>query len=126
MRIPKKYGQSKITNCPFCNKTSIATNKQGIPVCKLHTSTNLPDLKCVCGEYLDLKQGKYGPYFNCMSCGNINFNKAMEMNPDAISQSEKQMDNKTRSEEKTETEQKKPSKPTEKTITSEEMDIYFT
>jgi hypothetical protein len=80
MRIPKKYGQSKIDNCPFCGKIGVTKNKQGIPVCINHKDSKLEDLKCVCGEYLDIRQGKYGPYFNCMNCGNINFRKGLEMN----------------------------------------------
>jgi len=76
----KIYGLSKIETCPFCDKNAITVNKQGIPVCQKHKKESLPDMKCVCGEYLDLRTGKYGPYFECMNCGNINFNKAMEMN----------------------------------------------
>jgi len=79
MRIPKRYGQSKAQNCPFCGKAAVTSNKQGIPVCIKHKGDNL-DLKCVCGEYLDVKNGKFGPYFHCMNCGNINFNKGLSMN----------------------------------------------
>ena len=81
MNIPKQYGQSKVENCPFCGKRGIIKNGQGVPVCQTHKNSEILDLKCVCGEYLDLKQGKYGPYFSCMNCGNINFNKGLAMNP---------------------------------------------
>tara|TARA_Y100000310_G_C20696751_1_gene826247 strand:+ start:5582 stop:5953 length:372 start_codon:yes stop_codon:yes gene_type:complete len=80
MRIPKKYGESKNEGCPFCGKQGIMKNSQGMPVCKDHRGSELKDMKCVCGEWLDLLDGKYGPYFRCMNCGNINFNKGMEMN----------------------------------------------
>lgn len=81
MYIPKRYGESKIDRCPFCSKTATSINKQGIPTCQKHKDRYLPALKCVCGETLDLKQGKFGPYFSCMNCGNMNFKKAMELNP---------------------------------------------
>jgi len=86
MFIPKKYGQAKVQDCPFCGKTAIAMNVQGIPVCKIHKKNKLPDLLCVCGEYLDLKDGKYGPYFTCMNCGNINFKKGLDMNPKIVAE----------------------------------------
>lgn len=81
MRIPKKYGQSKIDNCPFCDKVSFTRNPQGIPVCKEHQSKSMPNLKCLCGEYLDLKFGKYGPFYSCIKCGTMNISKALDMNP---------------------------------------------
>jgi len=81
MRIPKRYGESRIDNCPFCGKTGVTKNSQGIPVCQSHKNNKLTDLKCACGEWLDIKQGKWGTYFRCMNCGNINFKKAMAMNP---------------------------------------------
>lgn len=81
MRIPKRYGQSRIDNCPFCGKVATSKNNQGVPVCHAHKDQNLDDVKCACGEYLDLNDGKWGPYFRCINCGNINFRKAMEMNP---------------------------------------------
>lgn len=80
MRIPKRYGESKIQKCPFCEKQATSKNKQGIPTCQKHKDELLGDLKCACGEYLESKTGKFGPYFNCINCGNINFKKAMGMN----------------------------------------------
>lgn len=81
MRIPKRYGQSKIENCPFCGKQGVTKNSQGIPVCQSHKEHDIENLKCACGEWLDTREGKWGPYFHCMNCGNINFKKGMEMNP---------------------------------------------
>ena len=81
MRIPKRYGESRIDNCPFCGKIGVIKNSQGIPVCPKHKCTELKDLKCACGEWLDITPGKWGPYFRCMNCGNINFKKGMDMNP---------------------------------------------
>ena len=80
MFIPKRYGESKISSCPFCGKNSITKNSQGIPVCAGHKTEKLDDLKCVCGELLDLLEGKWGPYFRCLNCGNINFKRGLEMN----------------------------------------------
>ena len=80
MRIPKIYGESKANECPFCGKTAVTSNTQGVPVCKEHKNKSLDNLRCVCGDYLDLKNGKFGPYFSCMNCGNINFRKGLDMN----------------------------------------------
>ncbi len=119
MRIPKKYGSYKKQECPFCGKQATTQNKQGVPVCIQHKNKDLWDFKCMCGEWLDVRSGKYGPYFNCMKCGNINFNKAMEMNP--------------KPQEKTQTKQikapaqykaKQESKK-EITISSDELDFYY-
>ncbi len=80
MYIPKQYGKSKIDNCPFCEEQAITMNKQKIPVCIQHSESKLGDMKCVCGEYLELKTGRYGIYFNCLRCGNINKKKIFEIN----------------------------------------------
>ncbi len=81
MRIPKRYGQSRVDRCPFCDKLSVTKNPQDVPVCMQHKSMNLTNLKCICGEWLDVQSGKYGAYFRCMNCGNVNFQKALELNP---------------------------------------------
>ena len=75
MRIPKRYGASKIDDCPFCGKVSTIRNPQDIPVCQLHKTSKLQDQRCICGKWLELKSGKWGAYFNCISCGNVNFKK---------------------------------------------------
>lgn len=80
MRIPKRYGQSKVEKCPFCDEMATIKNSQGVPVCRFHKYFELKNLKCVCGEWLDVCSGKYGPYFRCMNCGNINFRKGLEIN----------------------------------------------
>jgi len=79
MRIPKTYGQSKIDTCPFCEKRAVTSNGQGVPVCLNHKTKKLLDVKCICGEWLDIKTGKWGPYFNCINCGNVSFKKGMSM-----------------------------------------------
>lgn len=76
----KIYGQSRNEECPFCGKISSTNNEQGIPTCQDHKKTELLDLKCMCGDWLDLKQGKYGPFFICMQCGPVSFKKALELN----------------------------------------------
>ncbi len=81
MRLPKKYGQSKVDSCPFCGKMATAHNKEGIPVCPQHKDNKVPEMKCACGDWLDLRSGKFGPFFSCMNCGNISFRKALDMNP---------------------------------------------
>ncbi len=81
MYIPKKYGFSKINSCPFCDRTAIAENPQGVPVCSKHLKRNLPELKCLCGDWLEIRKGKWGPYCYCLNCGNLNLKKALEINP---------------------------------------------
>lgn len=80
MRYRKVYGQSKNNNCLFCGKLATTTNKQGIPVCSVHKNSRLNDFKCTCGEYLDIKSGKFGIFFVCMNCGTISLNRALEFN----------------------------------------------
>ena len=80
MFIPKKYGQSKIDRCPFCQKQATTMNKQNVPVCSSHKKEALPDLKCTCGSTLDMMHGKFGIFFSCMKCGNINLKKVLDMN----------------------------------------------
>jgi hypothetical protein len=112
MHIPKKYGQSRIEPCPFCQKAATAKNRQDIPVCGAHQAMILPDMKCACGSYLELRSGKFGSYFHCRECGNISMRKALSMNPIP--------------------EEKRPSFPEKQqqgrkeiTITSDQVDVYF-
>ena len=39
----------------------------------------MEESKCICGSWLELRQGKFGPYFHCEKCGNKNFSKGMEV-----------------------------------------------
>lgn len=127
MHIPKRYGESKKQDCPFCGKKSITENSQGVPVCLAHKSSSL-DLKCICGDWLETKKGKWGPYFTCPRCGNLSFAKAMEANPGFGKKTEKQeSSSKTNSSKqisvkplyKAEKQSKK-----EMIITSDELDFY--
>jgi len=49
-------------------------------VCALHKEAILNDLKCICGNTLEPRDGKYGLYFTCIRCGNINLKKVLEIN----------------------------------------------
>ena len=80
MFIPKKYGESRIEKCPFCEKQATTINKQGIAVCVTHREDTLDDLKCVCGETLDILKGKFGAFFKCINCGNMGLKKVLEIN----------------------------------------------
>lgn len=110
MYIPKKYGLSRVDNCPFCGKSSVVKNSQGIPVCQKHRGARLDGLKCVCGEWLEINLGKWGPYFRCLNCGNINFKKGLEMNPQLKNSQVTNL-------------KSKESKPKEITITSDQLDF---
>jgi hypothetical protein len=78
-RARKVYGESKVATCPFCGAQAIAKNNQGLEVCRAHMKQVMEDVKCSCGSWLETRSGKFGPYFNCMNCGNINYRKGMEM-----------------------------------------------
>jgi len=76
-RRKKVYGSYKIEKCPFCDKQGITKNPQGISVCLEHKNEYISEKKCICGEFLELRTGKFGPYFYCINCGNKNFQKIM-------------------------------------------------
>ena len=80
MYIPKRYGQSRIDKCPFCDKQAIVMSKQDVPVCLSHKEEKLDDLKCVCGSSLEMLHGKFGVFFSCIKCGNMNLKKVLEFN----------------------------------------------
>lgn len=80
MHIPKKYGESKIDKCPFCQKHATAMNSQKVPVCQSHKDEVLDNLKCICGLELETLNGKFGTFFSCVKCGNINLKKVLEFN----------------------------------------------
>lgn len=75
----KIYGQSQELNCPFCGGRATAKNSQGLPVCHRHTKSEL-NLKCVCGEWLDVREGKYGTFFTCLRCGPVSYKRGLEVN----------------------------------------------
>ncbi len=79
MYIPKKYGCSQSKSCPFCNRNATSKNEQKIPVCEKHRATKFPDVRCSCKSFLDLRDGKWGPYFVCMKCGNKNLQNVLEL-----------------------------------------------
>lgn len=80
MYIPKRYGQSKVSKCPFCGRDAFSQNSQKIPVCKEHKDNMLKDMKCACGSWLDMREGKFGVFYTCINCGPVNMNKALEVN----------------------------------------------
>lgn len=84
MRLPKTYGQSSVAQCPFCGGAAYAKNSQNVPCCTKHKDLKLPDLKCICGGWLDQRESKFGVFFTCMKCGPVSFNKMMDTNGDKI------------------------------------------
>jgi hypothetical protein len=77
-KAKKTYGEYKEVPCPFCGKRATSKNAQDIEVCPQHTQSVLEEIRCLCGSWLEQRSGKFGPYFHCMKCGNINFAKGME------------------------------------------------
>jgi predicted RNA-binding Zn-ribbon protein involved in translation (DUF1610 family) len=94
MHIPKRYGESKVEGCPFCGKQAIIKNSQGVPVCMIHKAQRLPEMKCSCGGNLLLQEGKFGVFFNCPNCGNINMKRVIEMNSNNINEKNESVDKK--------------------------------
>ena len=80
MHMPKRYGDSKIEKCPFCERQSTTVNSQSVPVCQEHKNTKLADMRCLCGDELEIRQGKYGTFFLCTTCGPQNMRKVFETN----------------------------------------------
>ena len=124
MAFRKRYGQSREDTCPFCNKNASTQNAQGVPVCQAHSKAKLGNLKCVCGEYIDLRAGKWGPYGNCINCGNLNFHKVLELNPqDNLPSQPTTSPPKPVYKKNTPLKVKVKHKPKEITITSDEVDF---
>ena len=80
MRYREKYGSYEELKCPFCERRATAKNKENIPVCSNHKNQKLPAMKCVCKKYVDLMNGKNGPFFSCVKCGIVSFDRIMEIN----------------------------------------------
>jgi hypothetical protein len=76
----KVYSEEKVSRCPFCGGAAIVRNSQKVPVCTRHKDEILDGLKCACGSYLDIREGKFGPFFVCASCGIVSFKKGLDMN----------------------------------------------
>ncbi len=75
----KVYGESQVQSCAFCASVATQRSDVGVYVCHRHKQQRLEEIKCTCGNWLEQKSGKFGPYFNCFKCGNINFRKGMEL-----------------------------------------------
>jgi topoisomerase IA-like protein len=75
----KTYGQYQKIICPFCERQATHKNSQGLNVCRHHVNQSLEEIRCLCGSWLELRIGKFGPYFNCLKCGNKSLRKALEI-----------------------------------------------
>ena len=84
MRLPKIYGQSSISQCPFCGGQAYTKNAQGIPCCSKHAHITMPDVKCACGGWLDQRESKFGVFYTCIKCGPFSFNKMLAVNGDVL------------------------------------------
>ncbi|MAE13650.1 hypothetical protein CMO92_03720 [Candidatus Woesearchaeota archaeon] len=80
----KVYGSYRVDTCPFCQSRALTKNSQQIPVCSQHKNQEATDLKCVCGEWLMIKEGKWGVFGLCLSCGPVSWSKLCELNPNAF------------------------------------------
>ncbi len=78
-KVPKKYGEYQQKICGFCPKIATTKNEQGLEVCIYHVKQAMDEIKCLCGRWLEIRSGKFGAFFNCINCGNLNYNKAMEI-----------------------------------------------
>ncbi|MGV8169437.1 MAG: hypothetical protein ACP5N3_05260 [Candidatus Nanoarchaeia archaeon] len=80
MSTRKVYSEEKVSHCPFCGGAAIVKNEQGVPVCTRHKKLILDGLKCKCGSYMDIKEGKFGPFFICPNCGIMSYKKGLDLN----------------------------------------------
>ncbi|PIN74431.1 hypothetical protein COV20_00185 [Candidatus Woesearchaeota archaeon CG10_big_fil_rev_8_21_14_0_10_45_16] len=78
-KLKKSYGEYKKINCSFCERPATQKNTQGADVCYQHIKNQLEEIKCTCGSWLEIRNGKFGLYFNCINCGNLNYQKAMSI-----------------------------------------------
>jgi|WetSurMetagenome_2_1015567.scaffolds.fasta_scaffold1104333_1 hypothetical protein len=92
MRIPKSYGNYRTDKCPFCGRQASITSDEDVPVCVSHKHATLPELKCVCGKPVMMMKGKFGIFFNCLHCGNMNAKRIFEMNVITDTKKEKNID----------------------------------
>lgn len=76
----RTYGEGKAETCTFCQRIATKKNKQGLIVCAAHQHNELNNVKCACGSFLEQREGKWGVYFHCITCGNISLRKALDMN----------------------------------------------
>ena len=78
----KVYGASQVNECIFCGEHAYSLNPQRIPVCAAHKNAevDMDKLKCSCGDYLDVKEGKFGAFFLCFKCGPRSISKMKEIN----------------------------------------------
>lgn len=125
MRIPKRYGESRQEICPFCAKTAVVKNSQGIAVCTLHRDRSLPDMKCLCGSWLDIAEGKYGAYFRCINCGNISYSKGMEINEHLFKVAQNNAVEKKDKSITEEGQKRNEKKKRELTVTSADLDFMY-
>lgn len=79
-RGTKQYGNYTTDTCPLCGARAYTKNDAGVAVCKAHKNAPMPNWKCPCGSWVDLRSGKYGNYAYCSSCGPQNMRKIMEFN----------------------------------------------
>ncbi len=80
----KEYGSSQTASCIFCGAAAYSKNTQGFLVCSTHKTIQVGSCKCICGQWLDERDGKYGRFFSCVRCGAMNLRRVKEMNPDAF------------------------------------------
>ncbi|MFH1917282.1 MAG: hypothetical protein ABIJ21_08535 [Nanoarchaeota archaeon] len=124
MRIPKVYGQSRMEGCIFCNARALSMNSQKIPTCVAHKNREVLDWKCACGDWLDIKNGKYGAFFTCMKCGIVSIRKAREINFGKIQEEGKEEESKERQSQTQKTKRREDYEPKEITIRSDDPDYF--
>ena len=126
-KAKKQYGNYKTSNCPFCTRTATVKNEQGIDVCHKHVKSLMEEIKCTCGSWLEQRVGKFGPYFNCLNCGNFNYNKAMEIKDITMKKSHNISNNITENKEIITNKLKEKNVNSEKkeiTITSDDVEYF--
>ena len=66
--------------CIVCGEPARIYNSQQLPVCRPHEKHEAMELRCPqCKGFLDVKKGKWGSFFTCMSCGVLSIKKLKSM-----------------------------------------------
>lgn len=120
-RIRKKYGEYQVKTCPFCERRATHKSEQGLDVCHLHLKQDLEEIKCLCGEWLEIMQGKFGPFFRCRNCGCMNLKKVQEIRQLTGQKSQPKIESKTSV---TIKEEPRPKERREITITTNDAEYF--
>lgn len=65
-----------LNKCFVCEKPATFKTIDKFNVCFRHKNYTPEKIKCSCGKMFEFKISKFGPYYNCIKCGNYSVLKA--------------------------------------------------